>query len=89
MSAAVVSSWITFLITAAGGLALAALLLAAVSLATWHYANRVWRNLTAIYQLHTIQYWFQCMHKNGTHVLRKEHDEKLAATQPPTKASHE
>jgi hypothetical protein len=78
MSIENVTTWIGTGVMAAGGIALTAAFLGLASLATWHYANSLWKSLTTIYKFHTIQYWFERMSRNGTHVLRKEHDEKLA-----------
>lgn len=79
MSIATVTSWIGTGSMVAGGLAVVALFLALASYATGLYGYRLWRNVTAIYKFSAIQYWFKRMEANGTHVLRKEHDEKLAA----------
>lgn len=66
---------------AAGGFAVAGGLLWVSAWATGKYAWRTWSNLSGIYKVETMRYWFRRMEENGTHVLRKEHDEKLAQKQ--------
>jgi len=69
------------IVMVAGGFAIAGALLWLAASATGKYAWRTWNNLAGIYKLYTMQYWFKRMQANGTHVLGKEHDDKLAQKQ--------
>lgn len=68
----------------ASGLGAAAILFCIAAYFTGKYAWRLWDNLTTIYRIECIQYWFKRMQDNGTHALRKEHDDKLTHSKEPT-----
>jgi hypothetical protein len=55
----------------AGGFALAAFLLFWAASASGKYAWRIWKNLSGIYRVETMKYWFRRMEKEGNFVLRQ------------------
>jgi hypothetical protein len=63
----------------AGGVAITGLIFYFSAALLGKYAWLTWDHLASIYRLECMKYWFKRMQDNGTHVLRKEHDEKLAA----------
>lgn len=69
---------IGYTVIVAGGFFLAGILLCVAAYFAGKYAWRAYSGLCMVYRLEHINYWFKRMDANGTHVLRKEHDEKLA-----------
>lgn len=65
-------------VMAAAGFTAAGVALYYAAKFTGKYAWRTWDNLASVYKLQAMQYWFGQMQENGTHALRKAHDEGLA-----------
>lgn len=79
MSAITNAAYVIGAITmAAGGFAIAAFLLFWAATASGKYAWRIWKNLSGIYMVETMKYWFRRMETDGTHVLRQAHTDELA-----------
>lgn len=70
MSAAQLIELIGAVVTVAAGFALAAGLLAIAATLTGKYAWHLWGNLTLIYQLNDLAYWFRRFRKEGPVCLK-------------------
>lgn len=66
------------IVMGAGGFLLSATILYFAATWTCKLAWRLWDNLGDIYKLESMRYWFNQMQKDGTHVLRKAHEEAVS-----------
>ena len=79
MSFIVTCAYITgAIVMVAGGFAIAGVLLWVSAWATGKYAWRTWKNMSGVYKMEVMRYWFKRMDAEGTHIVRQSFEEKRA-----------